>query len=478
MWPETLLQWFYKKKKRLNKLIYNKQTYLFSGGNRKEQKYAAQKQSIHNFIQRLSCVESHYCRKTKSAERKYLSSYLNINKLYKIYKESEYSNGAVKKSYFRHIFNSSYNLGFGTPKTDACSTCLELNSKIASENDPQKKASLMTEKRVHSLRAKAFYEKLNEVMDGLKIMSFDCQKNLPLPKVPDQMAYYSRQLYFFNFTVVEGASSAPLIKERVFTYYCMENEFNKDSNLVASAVTHRLNNTDLSNITNIRLIADGCGGQNKNSIVVGACSKWLLEHQNIKAIELVFPVTGHSFMPADRQFGIVEKKLRKMDVILHPDMIKDVLGETSTLVKLGDDCPIFNWRDAVKTVLKPTTSWNMAFKECKRFILRRSKVPGNVLIRGELFYKSDTAKAQNVCLRNKNIRDIMPQQLPNIVPVNKNKLADVKKLLQKHFGPEWTEISLLSFYVNIFDAQESLAEPEVPEERCTEIMDESQDLRV
>lgn len=200
----------------------------------------------------------------------------------------------------------------------------------------------MTEKRVHSLRAEAFFEKLKEVSDGLKIFSFDCQKNLPLPKVPDQMAYYSRQLYFYNFTVVEGASNIPLVKERVFTYYCTENEFNKDSNLVASAITHRLNNSDLTNVTRIRLVADGCGGQNKNSILVGTCSKWLLEHSNIKTIELVFPVTGHSFMPADRQFGIAEKKLRKLDVILHPDIIKDVLGETSTLVRLGNDCPIFN----------------------------------------------------------------------------------------------------------------------------------------
>lgn len=448
------------------------------GGNRKEQKYAPQKQSIHNFIQKLQCVESHYCRKTKTAERKYLASELNISKIYKLYKDSEYSNADVKKSYFREIFNTNYNLGFGTPKTDACSKCLELTGKIASETDPQKRAFLMTEKRVHSLRAKAFFEKLKEVSEGLKILSFDCQKNLPLPKLPDQMAYYSRQLHFFNFTVVEGASNIPLSKNRVFTYYCMENEFNKDSNLVASAVTHRLNHTDLSNISNIRLVADGCGGQNKNCILVGACSKWLLEHQNIKEIEMVFPVTGHSFMPADRQFGIAEKKLRKLDVILHPDIIRDVLGETSTLLKLGSDCPVFNWRDAVKTVVKPTTSWNISFKECKRFILRRSKVSGNVLIRGELYYKSNISKSQNICQRNKIIRDIIPQRLTHLVAVNKNKLNDVKQLLSKHFGPEWTNIAALSFYNEVFHAQESLNAPETEQIYCQEIMDEVPDLRI
>lgn len=284
------------------------------------------------------------------------------------------------------------------------------------------------------MRAKAFYDKLKDTSDNLKILSFDCQKNLPLPKVPDQTAYYSRQIYFFNFTVVEGPSNAPLVKERVFTYYCTENEFNKDSNLVASAITHRLNNTNLTNISTIRLVADGCGRQNKNCILLGTCSKWLLDHKNIKTIELVFPVTGHSFMPADRQFGIAEKKLRKIDVILHPDKIRDVLGERSTLIKLGNDCPVFNWRDAVKNVFKPTASWRMKFKQCKRFVLRRSKIAGNVLIKGELYYNSDTAQAQNVCQRNKNINNIIPEQLPSIVAVNKDKLSDVKKLLCKHFG--------------------------------------------
>lgn len=113
--------------------------YFILGGNHKEHLYAAQKQSVHNFIQQLNCVESHYCRNTKEAVRKYLSADLNIKKLYKLFQESEHSNAAVKETYFRHIFNSNYNLGFGTPKTDACSKCLELKGKIASECDPQKK---------------------------------------------------------------------------------------------------------------------------------------------------------------------------------------------------------------------------------------------------------------------------------------------------------------------------------------------------
>ncbi|XP_045782226.1 uncharacterized protein LOC123878893 [Maniola jurtina] len=288
------------------------------GGDRKSKLYAAKKESVHRFIESLKCIESHYCRKSKYSDRKYLTCDLNITKLYRMYKsDPQNAQLGVKLSYFRNIFNTEYNIGFGIPQTDVCSKCLELREKIKREQDENKKKVLMTEKRVHSMRAKSFFENLRDTTPGLKIIFFDFQKNLPLPKVPDQSCYYSRQLYFYNFAAVEGSSKLPLCKDRVFSYYCTENEFAKNANLVASAVYDRLCKTDKTGITKIRLVADGCGGQNKNCILIGMCSKWLLEILNIKVLEVIFPVTGHSFMPADRLFGVIEKKLRLIEVILH-----------------------------------------------------------------------------------------------------------------------------------------------------------------
>lgn len=45
------------------------------------------------------------------------------------------------ESYFRHILNIEYNLGFGSPNTDMCSTCLQLGilEKIKKEKDEKKK---------------------------------------------------------------------------------------------------------------------------------------------------------------------------------------------------------------------------------------------------------------------------------------------------------------------------------------------------
>ena len=197
----------------------------------------------------------------------------------------------VKQSYFRHIFNRGFNLGFGTPSTDVCSTCIALTERIKKENDIIKKNDLMIELRVYKLRAKAFFKMLQEQKDDMITFSFDCQKNNPLPRIPDQSAYYSRQFYLYNFTIVQGSSKDKLNKNTTYAYTWTENEFGKTANQIASTVYDWLNKTNVSGITIIRLFADGCGGQNKNSIMLSMLSKWLLENVSVKRIEIIFPVT-------------------------------------------------------------------------------------------------------------------------------------------------------------------------------------------
>lgn len=224
---------------------------------------------------------------------------------------AENPESTVKLSFFRGVFNKDFNLGFGSPRTDACSKCIELQERIKKEHDNQKKNDLMIEARVHKLRAKAFFKLLQEKADGMVTFSFDCQKNNPMPRVPDQSAYYSRQIYLYNFTIVKGSSKDKLNKDSTFAYVWTENEFPKTSNQIASAVYDCLQKTNLEGITTVRLVADGCGGQNKNSILLCMVSRWLLDNPSVKKVEIIFPITGHSFMPPDRVFGNIEKILKK-----------------------------------------------------------------------------------------------------------------------------------------------------------------------
>lgn len=179
-------------------------------------KMRTKKKAIMDFIGRLDCEEPHYCRgKTK---RYYLPAELSINKLWLMYNNS-HPDLKVKNSYFRNIFNQNYNLGFGSPRTDVCSTCLQFNEKIKTENDNNIRSQLLINQRIYKLKAKAFFGYVKDEKSDLFTLSFDCQKFLCLPKTPDQSAYYSRQINLFNFTIVQGSSKSKLEPSNVF--FCL-----------------------------------------------------------------------------------------------------------------------------------------------------------------------------------------------------------------------------------------------------------------
>ncbi|CAH1982169.1 unnamed protein product [Acanthoscelides obtectus] len=167
------------------------------GGDHKSKKNEGRREAIRSFLESLKCQESHYCR-SKSACRVYLPPELNIRKLYQMYLNSALDNVMVKEPFFRREFCTKYNIGFGSPRTDVCSTCIQISEKIKQViDDPPTKAALMAQKTVHKLKVQAFFALLKEEYPEMIMLSFECQKNLPLPKLPDQEAYCSKQYNFY-----------------------------------------------------------------------------------------------------------------------------------------------------------------------------------------------------------------------------------------------------------------------------------------
>lgn len=454
------------------------------GGDTRSKKYTTNREAIGKFMGQIQVIEKHYCR--SKSQRQYLVSDLNINKLWRLYNSSCENNGnvtlQVKKSFFRNHINMNYNIGFGAPAVDACSRCLRFKEQLKHATTAIEKQNLMSQKRIHSLQAKAFFQMLGQnTTEDTLVLSYDCQKNQVLPKVPDQRAYYSRQLYMYNFTVVEGSSQEKLGKENVFSYTWCEHEHPKGSNEIASAVFHALNTRAISpSIKTVRLFADGCGGQNKNSIIIGMVSKWLLDHApaNVYKVELIFPVPGHSFMPSDRVFAFFEKEIRKKDTIISPLEYRDIYSNYSTVFKLGSDCPNFNWKEAVSEVLKPPGKWHFQFNASKRFIICRNKRRTNTLVRGEVFYRSDVNNPKSVTQKNKVISDIHPVPIHKRNAVKPAKLKDVDNLLKSHYGEDWKNLNELSLYVEVLNNPP--ADDIEPDEQCEHQEDcfENNELRV
>lgn len=419
------------------------------GGDRKEFEFRARKEAVIKFIQKFEPLELHHIR-GKIKHRIYLDASLNITKMFKMYNDQSGPGMSVTHSFFRKVFNRNFNIGFGTPRKDVCSTCLQLQEQIKHEKCTAKKQKLMIDLRIHKLRAKAFFEKLREERDDLITVSFDCQKNLPLPKVPDQSTYYSRQLYLYNFTVVIGSSHSKLQQENVKAYVWTEDVTSKSANEICSALLHCLNSINIENINTVRLMADGCGGQNKNSFLISMASKWLQEAPlSLKTVEIIFPVTGHSFLPADRVFALTEMQIRKLETIVEPIEYINLIGTHATVHKLGSEVPVFDFRAAVGEVVKPTNKWHFQITKIKRVILRRGKRTHNVMARGEISYKSDTGVSKPILRPTKTFAQMNPEEVKLGIVVSELKLTDVQKLLNKHYGSDWEKLELLQFYKNV-----------------------------
>lgn len=232
-------------------------------------------------------------------------------------------------------------------------------------------------------------------------------------------------------------------KNRVFIHSWFEGESAKGSNEIASAIYNVLNKLELTEtVKEIRLIADGCAGQNKNSIVLAMCAKWFLEApKNIDKVVLVFPVTGHSFLPPDRVFALIEKRIKKKDTIIEPETYYKVFQEYGTQQRLGIDWDVYDWKNEAKKVLKATNNLPFQIKSCKRIIFTKSK-KNYVLVRGEPNYKNDVSNPAMICKQRQKIANINPNKVPlNTIRVNPKKLNNVNELLTKHFGQNWKEKS-------------------------------------
>lgn len=90
----------------------------------------------------------------------------------------------------RRIFNSCFNLGFGTPKSDTCATC-DFKSHDITE---------------HTMKAETAFEA--QLAENVAVITFDLQEILPLPKLSTSVGFYLRQIWLYNLGVHKSRSEA------------------------------------------------------------------------------------------------------------------------------------------------------------------------------------------------------------------------------------------------------------------------------
>lgn len=252
-------------------------------------------------------MESHYCR--KSSKKKYLDASLNISIMHRLYKQLciENNRKPVSLEKYRMVF-TKYNLGFHKPKKDQCKKCLAYNtiSDDAEKIQKEEEYNLHLKRRTEA-RERRDEDKLSAQHDSKTLsFNFDLQAVLNTPKGPAGQIFYLRKFAVYNFTIYN------LGNQDVSCYVWNENQGNRGANEISSCISDFI--LSHKDITAVRMMSDGCGGQQKNSIFAAMCLYLLNKHDTLETVDHAFFETGHTEMECDSIHSKIEKKAKHVPV--------------------------------------------------------------------------------------------------------------------------------------------------------------------
>lgn len=256
--------------------------------------------------------KSHYS--LKKTRKLYLPEELNISKMFEMFK-IKYPDIKVSYETYRNIFNTKFNISFGYPRIDTCSFCDEINVKLkALEVDTKKNESeiknLTTQKRIHSLKAEAFYSRKKAARlrarkdSNFEAIAMDYQKNVSLPNITTNDVYYKRQLSMYNFNI------HVLSSEQSFFYTYPETHAKKGADEVAAFLFHFITNYLYKSVKELSIFCDSAGGQNKNYTLIRFIHFVTCEIKLLNHITTTFPIRGHSYLECDKNMSLINLKTR------------------------------------------------------------------------------------------------------------------------------------------------------------------------
>uniref|UniRef100_A0A1B0BZH4 Uncharacterized protein n=1 Tax=Glossina palpalis gambiensis TaxID=67801 RepID=A0A1B0BZH4_9MUSC len=276
---------------------------------------------VREHILSFPACDSHYRRAHHTSGRKYLSADLDIRKMYELYvkKCDENNTLRVKEWTYRKIFNTEFNLNFHTPRKDTCQECDSLKQNIEASSNEDEKLHLMEIHDSHLNSAEQASKSLTDDIRKAKDnpseyygFTFDLKKALSYPKLSVTAAYYKRNMYvyilgFHNFH-----------NENAKMYTWDETIASRGSQEVASCILKHIR--DITTQKYVIAYSDACSGQNRN---INIALIWLkivhLSDNNVETVDHKFMVSGYSFLPNDRDFGLIETKIKESNYLYIPE---------------------------------------------------------------------------------------------------------------------------------------------------------------
>lgn len=136
--------------------------------------------------------------------------------------------------------------------------------------------------------------------------------------------FYKRQFSTYNYCIFNGATSVGAM------YVWNESIGNRGSDEVASClllyVEQNYNQLENGQQRTLVFWSDRCRGQTNNFMMI-CLFQLLIARRIFSRIEQKFLVTGHSYLPCDQLFGLIEKE-KKKSIVIVPTQWIDVLRST------------------------------------------------------------------------------------------------------------------------------------------------------
>ncbi|CAG9773378.1 unnamed protein product [Ceutorhynchus assimilis] len=283
------------------------------------------KQHVIAHINKFPAEMSHYSR-NRNPNKKYLSPLLNLSKMYQLYleecdQEKLPEKFRVKKSSYSKLFVTKFNLSFGSPKSDTCSICDTGESKEEHK-----------ENYIAAINALKMDREKAKTLDNIVYITIDMQQTMPLPKITTSKAFYLRQMWFYNF----GIHVVTKTLENASFCTWTEDIANRESSETCSSLLYYIEIDETLRDKNHLLIwSDSCAGQNKNFSMV-CLYQYLILKGYFRCIDHKFPEVGHTYLDSDRDFGRIEKVLRKHDTVYVPETYRDIIVKASKKNKVID----------------------------------------------------------------------------------------------------------------------------------------------
>ena len=427
---------------------------------------------VKTHINLFPTYQSHYSRRD-NINRVYLGEDLSNGRMHKLYLEKSEENGwpRVSVDAYRQIFCENFNMKFRLPQTDTCKVCdkFSVDMQAASEED---RLNLEQQWNIHKEKAKAAFDLLRRDTQMAKenptevhVICFDLQQALPTPKLSSSPAFYKRKLWTYNFCIHDTSADTASM------FMWPETTAGRGSSEIASCILQYFKNDASVNARRLIVYSDNCSGQNKNFNMLSLW-QYLIAQGKFTEVTHKFPVSGHTMMPCYRDFGDIERKMRKRRCIYAPSEYVELVKECRTknqfkVIEMTTD-KFVSLDSVAKMMTKRTVTSNkekIDFRQVSQFRMSSNK-PLSV----EVKLSHDDSEQWKLISFQKRGRPVKLQEVQLLPLYNKPKriakakIDDVRSLCV--FIPPIHH----DFYNNIVvDEQNSGAEP-------TELMDDGSDV--